>query len=82
MPAAILYWAFDSAIFTVGIQLVKPKLDIFAISTAVYLRSFLVAGTHLVSVFESTQRMWSISTTAFTHSCKNPTVSFLQTVST
>lgn len=54
MPTAILNWALDSAIFTVFIQLVKPKLHICAISTAVYLRSFLVAGTHSVNVFVST----------------------------
>lgn len=80
MPTAILNWALDSAVFTVFLQLVKPKLDICAISTAVYLRSFLVA--HLVSVWISTQWIWSISATAFTHSCKNPAISFLQTIST
>lgn len=53
MPTAILHWALDSPIFTVFIQLVKPKLHICAISTAVYLRSFLVA--HLVTVYVSTQ---------------------------
>lgn len=81
-PTAVPNWALDSALFTEFIELVKPKLDICAVSTAVYLRSFLVAGTHLVSVRDSTQWMWSISTTAFTHSCKNPTISFLQTLST
>lgn len=60
LPTAILNWALYkhskySAIFTVFIELVKPKLDICAISAAVYSRYFLVAGTHLVSVHESTQ---------------------------
>lgn len=48
------------------------QLDIRAVTIAVYLR-------HLINVLVSVQWMWSTSKSAFIRSCKNPTISFLQT---
>ena len=78
-PTGILYWALDSAVFTVAVQLLQPELAIHAVPSAVYLRSFLLADTRLINVCVSVQWMWTISKSPFIRSCKNPTISFLQT---
>lgn len=63
----------------VAVQLLQPELDIHAATTAVYLSPFLLADTHLINVFLSVQWMWTTSKPAFIRSCKNASISFLQT---